>query len=938
MIVLSMLANADPNIIGNKLNMLVNIGLGPRAHVDPHLGKWACVALQKLSKRRVRDNSSPKKKGEKETTEEANKEQENKHHHERFKSNHEVFDKLRDLVISPQIPLEQWFPAAEQAINTIYMVSEKPDTLMEAIICHMAGEVDFESGKKNDEMEVKEEPDQDSAYDPLTRLLFVVGHCALRQLVLIEEIHREIQRQRFEHDKTKKSQARREAEKKHKASQKRKSVGKGKKKKDGEDDEDSEEEDIEKELGHVGNMADAEAEAELLSIQKSLVEPSNLLGQFATIVVKVATNEHGHYTNDLLRSAALLALCKYMLVSPDFCEKNLKLLFTILTHDMDPRLKANIVIVLGDLAVRFPNLLDPWTNHMYTRLRDKDARVRKNTMMVLTHLILNDMIKVKGQVSEMAICLEDSEQRIADLARLFFHELSCKGNQLYNILPETISGLSASGVLTMDSFRNIMKYLFSFIEKDRQVESLVEKLCHRFPTTIDIKQWQDIAYCLSLLNYTEKSVKKLSESFKFYKEAIASEDVYNSFMAIVAKARKFAKPELKAVVDELENKVNACFDSHKENNTVIDKAKAAKEIAKTAPKGKKQAAKKKVESDDEDSGSHDSDVDLFSVEEDDKAEKEESKEKDGEEAEPKQVSKARAGKKRVVEDEDNMEVEDEKPSARSTRGRAGSQRAKPAPAKAKAPPKGRGKKKQESEDEASEEDVAELSDDESGEEEVQPKARPTRGSGKSKKAVVESDNDEEKSGSGDDEDEDDDKPKKKPASKSKKAEGEEEASDEEDRPKKKAETKSNAKGKASKRVVESEDEDEAEKSEPENKDEEVEMLDLDEDEDDKPTKKKAPAKATAKGKKAKALSSDDEMDVEDSKQRSRTGSKSSSKAMNIEEDDDDAEDKSDEEEDSKPARKGRPTRSKPAPKPAPKKAAPKRGRGAKRVVDDEDSD
>ena len=52
--------------------------------------------------------------------------------------------------------------------------------------------------------------------------------------------------------------------------------------------------------------------------------------------------------------------------------------------------------------------------------------MRKNTLMVLTHLILNDMVKVKGQISEMATCLEDKEQRIADLAKLFFLELSKK--------------------------------------------------------------------------------------------------------------------------------------------------------------------------------------------------------------------------------------------------------------------------------------------------------------------------------------------------------------------------------------------------------------------------------------------------------------------------------------------------------------------------------
>ena len=55
--------------------------------------------------------------------------------------------------------------------------------------------------------------------------------------------------------------------------------------------------------------------------------------------------------------------------------------------------------------------------------------MRKNTLMVLTHLILNDMVKVKGQISEMATCLEDKDSRISDLAKLFFLELSKKVKQ-----------------------------------------------------------------------------------------------------------------------------------------------------------------------------------------------------------------------------------------------------------------------------------------------------------------------------------------------------------------------------------------------------------------------------------------------------------------------------------------------------------------------------
>lgn len=135
-------------------------------------------------------------------------------------------------------------------------------------------------------------------------------------------------------------------------------------------------------------------------------------------------------------------------------------------QNTDRVLRANIIIALGDLVFRFPNTVEPWTAHIYQRLRDKDTSVRQvglpcsaavrpgvlnscagadvqNTLMVLTHLILNDMVKVKGQIAEMAMCLVDENKRIADLAHLFFHELARKANTIYNIMPDTISLLTS---------------------------------------------------------------------------------------------------------------------------------------------------------------------------------------------------------------------------------------------------------------------------------------------------------------------------------------------------------------------------------------------------------------------------------------------------------------------------------------------------------------
>ena len=119
---------------------------------------------------------------------------------------------------------------------------------------------------------------------------------------------------------------------------------------------------------------------------------------------------------------------KCMCASATFCEGQLRLLFTLMQRETEVQVRANIAVALGDLVVRHANLLAPWTSHLYAQLRDTDARVRKTILMVLTHLILNEMIKVKGQVAEMALCLLDDEPRIGALTRLFFTEFAKKSS------------------------------------------------------------------------------------------------------------------------------------------------------------------------------------------------------------------------------------------------------------------------------------------------------------------------------------------------------------------------------------------------------------------------------------------------------------------------------------------------------------------------------
>ena len=87
LIILSMLANADAEIIKNKLNLLVQVGLGPRWKEDEYIARYTCIGLQKLAKKPTRKSKDDKAASV-----------EDVYAHNRLKSNHPIFQKLSDLV------------------------------------------------------------------------------------------------------------------------------------------------------------------------------------------------------------------------------------------------------------------------------------------------------------------------------------------------------------------------------------------------------------------------------------------------------------------------------------------------------------------------------------------------------------------------------------------------------------------------------------------------------------------------------------------------------------------------------------------------------------------------------------------------------------------------------------------------------------------------
>ncbi|CAG8435255.1 1824_t:CDS:10 [Scutellospora calospora] len=477
-IILGMFAKAKMEIVQEKTDLLLKIGLGPLGKADLSLAKYTCIALQRLG-----GNSSKVK-------------------------------------------------VAEQAINTLYLLGEHPDILCAEIIKHKTASVFDLKEPEADAMDIDGDnilldQEQFMTYPlQLSQLIFIVGHVAIKHIVHLEFIEDEWKRRKAEAE----------------SKDTEKSV-----KNPGDD-----------ELEQVAGTTEDEFGEAVAHIREKelLFGEKSLLAVFGQLISNICANNKT-YNNRTLQICATLALAKLMCVSSEFCENNLPLLFTILERSTEPTIRSNIIIALGDMTVCFNNIIDENINYLYKRLADPDNLVKKNTLMVLTHLILNGMIKVKGQLGEMAKCLEDDDHRISDLARLFFTELASKDNAVYNNLPDIISNLSSgNNPVNEESFKKIMKFLFDFIEKDKHTENVVEKLCQRFKNLDDRRQWRNISYCLSLLPYkSERIIKKLLEGMTNYQDKLHENDVHKAFMDIISKSIKPQRPEMKQMIDEYESKI-----------------------------------------------------------------------------------------------------------------------------------------------------------------------------------------------------------------------------------------------------------------------------------------------------------------------------------------------------------------------------------------------
>ncbi|KAG7860482.1 hypothetical protein KL939_001968 [Ogataea angusta] len=433
-IILGMLSVTDHEIALKGLDLILNVGLNYE-NTDWILCRFSCIALRRIVPSKASINGY------------------------RMTKEDEATQKL-SAVLLQYTEDGNWFGMAEEALNSMYVISSCPDVVCSNILKSKASDV-FSS--ESDESQDK--------VASLSQLLFLIGHVGLKTIIHLEKCETEFKNRKIASENKKTEQ--------------------------------------QNELDMIGGTTEDDfTDAVQVVKEKELLYSENgLLTQFVPLLKEIVTHPKD-YNDKRLQRQAILCLSKLMCISPRFCEENLSLFLKIMETSEDPVVRSNAVLGLGDMAVCFNNVIDTSKDFLYGRLQDKDLMVQRTCLMTVTFLILAGQVKVKGQLAQMAKLYVNEDPGIADMCKLFFTELATKDNAIYNGFIDMFSGLAADSELSRKSFKEIIKFVVPFLDKDKHKQQLVSKLYQRLVKVDDEEEWNDLVFVIKEIIPKQESIRR----------------------------------------------------------------------------------------------------------------------------------------------------------------------------------------------------------------------------------------------------------------------------------------------------------------------------------------------------------------------------------------------------------------------------------------------
>lgn len=457
-IILSMITLADYKIMQKKIDWLLTYGL-QTDEINYQVTSFTCITLRRIIPRKIPTDFV-------------------------YPDFTLAIQQLKKILLI-NTSEGDWFNLAEEALNTLYAIDSNADSSATEVLKLKALDI-FSENEQN----------EDSTKDKtisLSQFFFLLGHVGLKTIIYLEKCEADFKRRKQDNENKKNEQ------------------------------------DVE--LDMIGGTNEDEFTDAVQNIkEKELLYGSNsILANFIPILTEVITKPK-KYRNELLQRQATLCFAKFMCISPRFCESHLGLYLSLMGKSRDSIVRSNLVLGLGDIAVCFTNIIDENRSALYSLLQDRDLTVQRTCLMTVTFLILAGQIKVKGQLSQLAKLLVHEDKGLREMSKLFFQELATKDNAIYNGFIEMLSGLNQhlddptpiEQPFSFEKFKEVIKFVLPFINKDKQRSLLIKKLNDRLKLSSK-EEWVRYAFCIKeLIRRDDTGGRKDadSEKSKFYKEIL----------------------------------------------------------------------------------------------------------------------------------------------------------------------------------------------------------------------------------------------------------------------------------------------------------------------------------------------------------------------------------------------------------------------------------
>lgn len=379
-------------------------------------------------------------------------------------SNQTAFDSFLTSVICERIDSPRWINALGKAIVSVFCVHRNPEPLLEKIIKSEIDAIFFNATPKKESL---------STF-VLAKFLYFIGHAASLQAERIATIEETYRSGALKANNS----------------------------------------------GAENVAADDFAELLMLIREKDLLfGEGSLFSVFNALPLYVLNGGEAFAKDPFLVRMASICLAKLMCVSEQYFKTHFELFLRLLTDAADREMQSNLIVAFGDFCSLYPSFVGENVSILFEKASDRSAPliVRRNALITLSYLILNGMIKVKGHLHLMALCVVDADERISQLASMFFAEYASKdSNSIYNNVHDLISNLSAAQDLSEKDFYAIIKFVLSLLKKDRQLTNVSERLLSKVSEAENAMLCKNLVFCVCVLhaNGSERALVKLVENFE----------------------------------------------------------------------------------------------------------------------------------------------------------------------------------------------------------------------------------------------------------------------------------------------------------------------------------------------------------------------------------------------------------------------------------------